>query len=63
MKNQRFFNRQICADAQIRELSAAWRISVKNRSKAGRRFSFLFEPPKGGMGDFYGKKHRNISRM
>lgn len=29
LKNQRFFNRQICADAQIRELSAAWRISVK----------------------------------
>ena len=29
LKNQRFFNRQICADTQIRELSAAWRISVK----------------------------------
>ena len=32
MKNQRFFNRQICADAQIRGLLATWMISMNQKA-------------------------------
>jgi hypothetical protein len=34
LKNQRFFNRQICVAAQIRGFSAEWGINVNNEKYA-----------------------------
>ncbi len=34
--------------------TALERLSFTQEKRKGQRFSLLFEPPKGGMGDFYG---------
>ena len=41
MKNHRFFNRKICADAQIRKFLAACRVSVKNQDFLHGEFVLL----------------------
>ena len=46
LKNTRYFSKRI----DIKSTSDNRKFHVKKRK--GQRFSFLFEPPKGGMGDF-----------